>query len=139
MKLVAFALILAAAPAAASSCTKTPVGEYRAAYQRARAYALAHAGVEGQPPCRKVIGLRAVTPLLKACGDVAGGTTHMQCRPRMTCEDIVYRLAWYCLQWQGDIPCVAVEDGGEYRMDPKLRGDWRPKAVQSQGRVLPLR
>lgn len=137
MRLATLAFILAAAPAAAGSYTKASVGEYRAAYLRARAYALAHTDVEWQPSCRKVIGVRAVIPLLEACGDAAGGTTHMQCRPRMTCEDIVYRLARYCLQWQDDVPCVATEDGGEYRIDPKLRGDWRPKASQSQSLIAP--
>lgn len=61
---------------------------------------------------------------MEACGFVVGGMTHMRYRSVMSCEAILDRLAQYCSVWKGDVPCVAIEDGGEDRSDPKLRGRW---------------
>ena len=127
MRIAIVVLILSASAAAAGGYTKASPAEYRAAYLKARSYALAHQAIERQPSCRAVIGRRSTAPLLEACGLVAGGTTHMYCRPSMSCEAILERLAQYCMQWQGDVPCVTVEDGGEDRSDPALRGEWRPR------------
>ena len=121
------ALNLSTSAAAAGGYTKASPAEYRAAYLKARTYAVAHQAIEWQPSCRAVIGRRSTAPLLEACGLVAGGTTHMQCRPSMSCEAILERLSLYCMQWQGDVPCVAIEDGGEDRSDPAKRGEWRPR------------
>jgi hypothetical protein len=54
----------------------------------------------------------------------------MYCTPKMPCEIILDRLAQYCLHWKGDVPCIYPEDGGEARMDPALRGEWRPSAAK---------
>ncbi|TXM92635.1 hypothetical protein [Methylobacterium sp. WL116] len=125
MRIATVAIILFTVPAAAGGYTKATPAEYQVAYGKARAYALAHQTIEWPPSCRAVIGAKAVKPLMEACGLVAGGTTHMRCRPAMPCHDILDRLAQYCIEWKGNVPCVAIEDGGEDRQDPRLRGRWQ--------------
>jgi hypothetical protein len=124
------ALTLLATPAVAGPAEHTTV-EYMSAYAKARTYALAHPVIDlGAPSCRQTLGARAAGALLERCGVAAGGTTHMRCTPKMPCENILERLAWYCMFWKGDVPCVYPEDSGEDRTDPTLRGEWRPSTAR---------
>ncbi len=129
MRNVALFLVLFTTAASAETDQHT-TADYVAAFNKARTYALSHPVTNLRAPsCRQTIGADAAGALLERCTVVAGGTSHMKCTKSMPCEVVLDRLAWYCLFWKADVPCIYEEDGGELRIDPKLRGNWRPSAA----------
>ena len=126
----AILLLVLLTTAASAETDQHSTADYVSAFEKARTYALSHPVTNLRAPsCRQAIGTDAARALLARCSVVAGGTTHMYCTRSMPCEAILDRLASYCLVWKADVPCVYEEDGGELRVDPELRGNWRPVAA----------